>query len=69
MCKITIDTVRRANEKTIMQIGKKRFFSGSTAPRDSFNVSVSVMGKIFGQNIPVCQINRTFSEAIKFVPR
>lgn len=68
MCKITIDTVRRANEKTIMQIGKKHSFSDSIAPKDSLNVSVSVMGKMFGQNIPVSQINRTFSKAIKFCP-
>lgn len=64
MCKISIDTVRRANKKTIMQIGNKKAYSGTVNPRTSFNVSVSVMGKVYGQSISASQIKSSFSKAI-----
>lgn len=64
MCKISIDTVRRANKKTIMQIENKKAYSGTVNPRTSFNVSVSVMGKVYGQRISASQIKSSFSKAV-----
>lgn len=65
MCKISIDTVRRANRKTIMQVGNQKAYSGTATSKSSFNVSVSVMGEVYGQNISASQIKSSFSKAIE----
>lgn len=65
MCKISIDTVRRANKKTIMQIGNSSINSGRTSPRSTFDVSVSVMGKIYSQSISAKQIKSSFCKALE----
>lgn len=64
MCKISIDTVRRANKRTIMQVGNRRTYSGETISKKSFDVSVSVMGKVYGQKISASQIKSSFSQAV-----
>lgn len=62
MTKISIDTVRRANQRTIMQVKDKTWprigTSGAT-----FDVSVSVMGKVYTQTITTDQIKNAFSKA------
>lgn len=65
MCNISIDTVRRANKKTIMQVGSERAYSGVTTPKKSFDVSVSVLGKVYGQKISVNEIKNSFNKAMK----
>ena len=65
MCRISVDTVRRANKKTIMQIGNSNAYSGRTSPRSTFDVSVSVMGKVYGQSISAKQIKNSFSKALE----
>lgn len=65
MCKISIDTVRRANKRTIMQVGSKKAYSGSTIPNESFDISVSVMGKMYGQKISASEIKSSFDKAMK----
>ena len=65
MCRISIDTVRRANKKTIMQIGNSNAYSWRTYPRSTFDVSVSVMGKIYSQSISAKQIKSSFSKALE----
>jgi hypothetical protein len=65
MCKISIDTVRRANKKTIMQIGNSRAYSGRISPRNTFDVSVSVMGKVYSQSISAKQIKSSFCKALE----
>ena len=65
MCKISIDTVRRANKKTLMHIGNSSINSGRTSPRSTFDVSVSVMGKVYSQSISAKQIKSSFSKALE----
>lgn len=65
MCRISIDTVRRANKKTIMQIGNSNAYSWRTSSRSTFDVSVSVMGKIYSQSISAKQIKSSFSKALE----
>ena len=65
MCRIPIDTVRRANKKTIIQIGNSNAYSGRTSPRSTFDVSVSVMGKVYSQSISAKQIKNSFSKALE----
>ncbi len=65
MYKITIDTVRRANRKTIMQVGNQKAYSGNATSGSSFDVSISVMGKVYGQRITANQIKSSFSKAIE----
>lgn len=65
MCRISIDTVRRANKKTIMQIGNSNAYSWRTSPRSTFDVSISVMGKIYSQSISTKQIKNSFSKALE----
>lgn len=66
MCKISIDTVIRANKRTISQNKNKVFcVSGkSVTPQKTFNVSVSVMGKVYTQNISAKQIKDSFGKAV-----
>ena len=62
MCRISLETVRRANERTI-----RRLSTGGSLPRrrlgDDIVVSTSYNGKIFEQRIPMEKVNRAFAHA------
>lgn len=62
MCRISIDTVRRANSRTMMQVG--RSFSYGQSPKSGFNVSVSVMGKTYAKRVSQTQIRSSFNKAL-----
>lgn len=66
MCKISIETVIRANKRTISQNRYKQFgITGApVAPREVFNVSVSARGRMFTQSISAKQIKESFGKAI-----
>lgn len=66
MCRISIDTVIRANKRTISQNKNKKFcaIGKSVTPQETFNVSVSVMGKVCTRNISVKQIKDSFGKAL-----
>lgn len=69
MCKISIDTVRRANNKTIMQVGGKQVFSGGRTSKNGFDVSVSVMGRTYGKSLSSSQIRSSFSKALNYAEK
>ena len=56
MCRISIDTVRRANSRTIRQVGGN--FSGGQSSRDGFDVSVSILGKTYTGRVSQSQIRK-----------
>ena len=62
MCRISIDTVRRANSRTMVQVGRN--FSGGQSPKMGFNVSVSVLGKTYAKSVSQSQIRSSFNKAI-----
>lgn len=65
MCTISLDTVVRANRRTILQSKKDSIrFSSSPFVKNGFEVSVSVMGKLCSQNIPAKKIKESFEKAI-----
>lgn len=64
MCKISIDTVRRANSRTMMQVGQKGVGEISRSPLSGFDVSVSVMGKTYGKRLSAAQIRSSFDKAL-----
>lgn len=66
MCKISIDTVIRANKRTISQNKNKQFcvIGKSVTPQETFNVSASVMGKLCTQSISAKQIKDSFGKAL-----
>lgn len=65
MCKISIDTVIRANKRTISQNKSKQFcISKPVTPQKTFSVSVSVMGKVCTRNISAKQIKDSFGKAL-----
>lgn len=63
MCKITIDTIRRANKKTMMQISRRKDFSCGKGLHDGFDVSVSLMGTTYAQSLSSAQIRNSFKKA------
>lgn len=66
MCRISLDTVARANRRTILQSKDRK--SGKNLHSlngGSFMVSVAIMGKVCSQNITAEQIKRSFSKALK----
>lgn len=63
MTKISIDTVRRANQRAIMLMRDKTWPRTGTSGA-TFDVSVSVMGKVFTQSITTDQIKNAYSKAI-----
>lgn len=48
-----------------MQIGNSNAYSWRTSSRSTFDVSVSVMGKIYSQSISAKQIKSSFSKALE----
>lgn len=66
MCRISIDTVIRANKRTISQNKNKAFcvIGKSVTPQKTFNVSVSVMGKVCTRDISAKQIKDSFGKAL-----
>ncbi|MBR1548404.1 MAG: hypothetical protein IJ637_06740 [Prevotella sp.] len=62
MCRISLETVRRANERTI-----RRLSAGGSLPKrrlgDDIVVSTSYNGKIFEQRIPMEKVKRAFAQA------
>ena len=67
MCKISIATVRRANNRTMMQINQKNFIDKSH--KSDFDVSVSVMGQTCGKKISVSQIRSSFNKALSYAEK
>lgn len=67
MCRISIDTVRRANNRTMVQVGRN--FSGGQSPKSGFDVSVSVLGKIYAKRVSQSQIRSSFSEALNYAEK
>lgn len=66
MCGISIDTVRRANQKTMMQMRDRQLgTNGNRTMRTSFDVSVSVLGKVCSREISNDKIKESFSQALK----
>lgn len=63
MSKFSIETIRRANEKTMMQISKREYFSCGKGLCDGFNVSVSLMGTTYAQSLSSSQIRNSFKKA------
>lgn len=63
MCKISIETIRNANKKTMMQVSKGKNFSCGKNMRDGFDVSVSLMGTTYAQSLSATQIKNSFKKA------
>lgn len=67
MCGISIDTVRRANQKTMMQMRDRKLGSnGNTASKKSIDVSVSVSGRMCVREISAEKIKSSFGRALNF---
>lgn len=62
MCRISLETVRRANDLTI-----RRLSAGGSLPKrrlgDDIVVSTRYNGKIFEQRISMEQVNKAFAHA------
>lgn len=69
MCKISIDTVRRANNRTMMQVDKNCDVSLGRASKDCFDVSVSVMGQTYGKSLSSAQIRNSFNKALDYAKK
>lgn len=69
MCKISIDTVRRANNKTIIQVSRKTAIDTDKSATSGFNVSVSFMGKTYGKKLSATQIRNSFDKALNYVEK
>lgn len=67
MCRISIDTVRRANDRTMVQVGKN--FSGGQSPKMGFDVSVSMLGKTYAKRVSQNQIRSSFNKALSHVEK
>ncbi len=65
MCKISVDTVIRANKRTIQQSRSNQINYGEVIMQTSeLNISVSVMGVIHSRTISTKQIRESFEKAI-----
>lgn len=65
MSKISIETVVRANERTIRQNRNQYIRYGSaTMSNKEVNVSVSVMGVVYSRTITTQQIKDSFNKAL-----
>lgn len=65
MCEISIDTVIRANKRTIQQNRSQQIrFSHPILKTSELSVSVSVMGVIHSRTISTQEIKDSFSKAI-----
>lgn len=63
MCKVSMETVRRANQRTINQFRERRGnFKGVSA--DTFHVSVAVGGKVIEKSITAAQVKASFGKAM-----
>lgn len=67
MCKISIDTVVRANRRTISQSRSNPMCAvvKPVSPKNSFDVSVSVMGRVCTRNISAEKIKSSFGKALE----
>ena len=63
MCKITFDTVYRANQRTMSQAKDIHSVLSTVASHDKLNVSVSVYGKVFRQTE---KIKESFERALHY---
>ena len=66
MCKITFDTVYRANQRTMSQAKDIHRVLSTVASHDKLNVSVSVYGKVLRQNISTEKIKESFERALHY---
>lgn len=65
MCRISMETVRRANQRTINQFRKRGGdFRGTVSP-GTFHVSVTVGGKLIEKNITAAQVKASFGKAMQ----
>lgn len=63
MCRISVDTIIRANRRTIEHT-RSEGFRVRSCTRESINVSVSVAGKVFRQEITRNQLKESFKRAM-----
>jgi len=66
MCTIPLDTLIRANKRAIWQ-NKQGILKSSSYPssKDGFEISISAMGKLCSQSIPVRKIKESFGKAVE----
>ncbi len=69
MCKISIATVRRANNKTMMQISKKSVGVMGKSSMTGFDVSVSVLGQTYEKKLSADQIRSSFTKALSYAEK
>ena len=69
MCKISIDTVRRANNRTMMQISRRSTMDIDKSAASGFDISVSFMGKTYGKRLSANQIRSSFDKALNYVEK
>lgn len=58
-----METIRKANKKTMMQVGKGDGFTCDKDLRDGIEVSVSLMGMTYAQSLSSSQIRDSFKKA------
>lgn len=69
MCKISINTVRRANDRTRMQISKTNVEATDKSFNGDFGLSFSFMGRTFGKSLSAAQIHNSFNKALNYAEK
>ncbi len=69
MCKISIDTVRRANNRTMVQVSKRNAEAIDKTAKSGFDVSVSFMGRTYGKSLSATQIRDSFNKALSYAEK
>lgn len=67
MCKISIDTVRRANNRTMIQMDKKQADNIGNTQEKGIGISVSFIGRTFSKKLSSSKIKDSFNKALNYV--